>query len=473
MSTRPDEERSFYDVTVVGGSPAGKAVALLGAASGLSVALVEGRPSTGPGESRGRLATAVLLETARVARTVARAPGFGVLTEPAGIEVALSLARASTVAAELQSAGDALLASRSVTILPGSGWLTAPGLVVVDSPNRPRSELRSAKVVLAAGARPVELRGLERDGTTVLGADEVLGLDRLPEAAVIVGGGTTGCELASALFDLGVRVTLVEAAPMILPGADEDVARLVERSFSRRGIEVRTGAEVRGATSNSHGVRIDAGEGGQLDASVVVLALGRRPDVSGVLDADAGVALDASGGVRVDALMRTTADGVFAIGEVVATPAAERAFVAEADLVVRQLVGEQVEPLDLALVPWCAYCEPEVACVGMTEEVARSSGRDVVIVRDSFSGNSRARIIGETEGFVKVVAEKDDDGRVGSLLGVHMVGPRVSEQLGQASLAVGWGASPDELAGLVQPHPSLSEVYGEALLALAGRGLHT
>jgi dihydrolipoamide dehydrogenase len=462
-----------YDLTVVGGGPAGYAAALLGAASGLSVALVERRPPPGTPAAPGRLATLGLLETARVARTVTRAPEFGVLTEPAGIALGRSLERATAVADELRRALEALFAARSVTVVPGSGSLSAPGLVVVESPSGTRAELRSANVVLAAGARPVELPGLAHDGTEVLCAGEVLGLDRLPETAAVVGGGRTGCELASALCDLGTRVTLLEAAPMLLPSADEDLIRHVERAFSRRGIEVRTAAEVRGAKRGGHGVQIDAGDGGQLNASVVVIALGRRPEVGGVLGAASGVEVGADGAVRVDAFMRTTADGVFAIGEVVAAPGAEQVGVAEAELVVRQLLGEQVGPLDVAFVPWCAYCEPEVACVGMTEDAARRSGRDVVIVRDGFSANSRARIIGAPEGFVKVVAERDKDGRAGSLFGVHMVGPRVSEQLGQAGLAVVWGASPAELAGLVQPHPTLSEVYGEALLALAGRGLHT
>ncbi len=471
MATRPHEERSpSYDLTVVGGGPGANAVALLGAAAGLSVALVEQRPPAGTGGAPGRLAIQGLLETARAARGVARARDFGVLTEVAGISIGLSLARARAVADELRGALAALLSARSVTVVNGSGLLSAPGLVVVESPSGPGIELHSSNVVLAAGGRSVELPGLARNGTTVLGADEVLGLERLPETAVVVGGGTTGCEVASGLCDVGIRVTLVEAAPTLLPGADEDVIRLVERAFSRLGIEVRTGAEVRNATTDGERVGVDAGEGGPFEASVVVVALGRRPDASGVLGAGAGVALDAGGAVRVDEIMRTTADGVFAIGEVVGASGSE---LAAADLVVRQLIGEQVEPLELTSVPWCVYCEPEVACVGMTEEAARESGCDVVVVRDGFSGNSRARIIGETEGFVKVVAERDEDGNAGSLLGVHMVGPRVSEQLGQAGLAVRWGASPAELAGLVQPHPSLSEVYGEALLALTGRGLHT
>jgi dihydrolipoamide dehydrogenase len=185
-----------------------------------------------------------------------------------------------------------------------------------------------------------------------------------------------------------------------------------------------------------------------------------------------GVVLDGRGFVEVDEWMKTAADGVFAIGDLVDTPQLAHVGFAEAILVVKQILGERAVPVNYGAVPWGIYCHPEVAFVGMTEEGAKAAGIDVVVKKDPFGGNSRARILGETEGMVKVIAERLEDGTAGRLLGVHMVGPWVTEQLGQAYLSVNWEATPDEIGAFIQPHPTLSETFGETVLALTGRGLH-
>jgi len=203
-----------------------------------------------------------------------------------------------------------------------------------------------------------------------------------------------------------------------------------------------------------------------------VVSVGRRPFTDGVLAEGAGVERDGRGFVKVDSRMRTTAAGVWAVGDVVDSPQLAHVGFAEAIVAVRDILGEDVVPVDYSKVPWGIYCHPEVAFAGYSEEAALEAGFDVVVKKDPFGGNSRARILGETDGLVKVVAERQEDGRVGRLLGVHMVGPWVTEQLGQGYLSVNWEATPEEVGSLVQPHPTLSEAFGETALALTGRGLH-
>jgi dihydrolipoamide dehydrogenase len=209
-----------------------------------------------------------------------------------------------------------------------------------------------------------------------------------------------------------------------------------------------------------------------VEVDAVVVSVGRRPLSEDLLAEGTGVDLDPRRFVQVDEWMRTSADGVFAVGDLVATPQLAHVGFAEAILVVKQILGERAFPVNYAAVPWCIYCHPEVAFAGLSEDDAKEAGYEVLVKKDPFGGNSRARILGETDGLVKVVCEKAPDGRAGRILGVHMVGPWVTEQLGAGYLAVNWEATPDEVAQYIQPHPSLSETFGETVLALTGRGLH-
>jgi dihydrolipoamide dehydrogenase len=209
-----------------------------------------------------------------------------------------------------------------------------------------------------------------------------------------------------------------------------------------------------------------------VEVQTVVVSVGRRPYSDGLIGPAAGVEVDERGFVKVDEWMQTSAEGVWAVGDLVATPGLAHVGFAEAMVVVDQLLGRQAMPIDYGRVPWCVYTHPEVAFAGYSEDAARQAGFDVVTKKDPFVGNGRAAIVGDTEGLVKLIAEKRADGSAGRLLGVHMVGPWVTEQIGQGYLAVNWEATAEEVAQFVQPHPSLSEVFGETMLALAGRGLH-
>lgn len=420
---------------------------------------------------RGCVPAKEFLETAAVYRAVAGAKEFGIQAGQPVVDFAVSLARKGKVVDQLYRGLAGLLAKRKVTTFPGRGRLLPGNVVEVTNEGETR-QLKGRNIVLAAGSVPRTLPGFEVDGRHVLTSDEVLDLDHLPRSAAVIGGGAIGCEFASMMSDLGVQVTILEALPKILPGCDRDVAQVVARSFGRRGIDVRTGVAVQGHTPGDQGTTLHLADGASVEVDMIVVSVGRRPLSEGLLAEGTGVEVDERGFVQVDEWMRTTAENVFAVGDLVATPQLAHVGFAEAILVVRQVLGETAFPVDYSAVPWCIYCHPEVAFAGLTEEDALAAGYDVIVKKDPFGGNSRAWIIGETEGLVKVVCERLAGGQAGRILGVHMVGPWVTEQLGAGYLAVNWEATPDEVARFIQPHPSLSEAFGETVLALTGRGLH-
>lgn len=461
-----------YDIVIIGGGPGGYATALYGAAAGLSIAMVEKEKVGGTCLHRGCIPAKEFLETASVYRSVAGAKEFGINAGQPTIDFAVSLDRKGKVVDQLFRGLVGLLKRRTVTTVPGVGELRRDHSVKVTSADGTVTELRGERIVLASGSVPRLIPGFETDGVRVLTSDEVLDLDAIPQSVAVIGGGAIGCEFASMMSDLGAQVTLLEALPSILPGCDKEVADVVVRSFTKRGIVVRTGVSVNGHEPRERGTTVLFGDGERAEVDVVIVSVGRRPLSDGLLAEGTGVEVDERGFVRVDEWMRTTATDVFAVGDLVVTPQLAHVGFAEGILVIKQVLGEQATPIDYGAVPWCIYCHPEVAFVGMTEAAATAAGYDIVVQRDPFGGNGRARILGETEGLVKVIAERGPDGRAGRLLGVHMVGPWVTEQLGQAYLSVNWEATPDEISQFIQPHPSLSETFGETVLALTGRGLH-
>jgi dihydrolipoamide dehydrogenase len=290
---------------------------------------------------------------------------------------------------------------------------------------------------------------------------------------VVIGGGAIGCEFASTLSDMGTDVTILEALPKILPGCDNDVTRAVQQSFKKRDIDVKTGVSVSGHDKKKKGgTTVSYGDGESIDVDVVVVSVGRRPNTDDLgLDGTA-VALSDRGFVEVDERCRTGEPGVWSVGDCIATPALAHVAFAEGIVVVKDILGEDPVPIDYANVPWAIYCHPEVAFAGHSEDSAKEAGFDVVTSKHRWTGNGRALIVGETEGVVKVIAEKRDDGTGGRILGVHLCGPWATEQLGQGYLAVNWEATVDEVAHFIQPHPTLSELFGESVLALTGRSLH-
>ena len=464
-----------HDVIVIGGGPGGYAAALYGAGAGLDVAVVERNKVGGTCLHVGCIPAKELLEAASVYRTVAGAAEFGVTSSEPGIDWSAVLGRKQRVIDQLTAGLSGLLEQRKVTVYSGSGSLSGPGAVeVVPDGGEPPLAVSAPSIILATGSTPRTIGGFEVDGRIVVTSDELFFLEGLPASAAVIGGGAIGCEFASMLGDLGVDVTVLEALPTILAGCDTDVAKVVRRSFRKRGIEVHTGVTVHGHESRADrsGTVVSFGEGKQADVDLVVVAVGRRPHTEGLgLDA-AGVAVDGRGFVEVDARCRTTLPGVWAVGDVVDTPQLAHTAFAEGMLAIADICGEDPEPLDYHGTPWCIYCHPEVAFAGHTEPSAVAAGFEVVTSTHRYMGNGRAQILGETDGVVKVIAERRSDGTGGRILGVHMAGPWVTEQLGQAYLAVNWEATATDVARLIQPHPTMSELFGEAALSLTGRSLH-
>ncbi len=464
-----------FDVVVIGGGPGGYATALYGAAAGLSVAIVERDKVGGTCLHRGCVPAKEFLETASVYRTVRGSGEFGITTGDPKVDFAVSQARKNAVVERLFKGLAGLLKGRKVTTLSGTGTLLANRRVRVNDGPDAGAEIAGRAVVLAAGSVPRTLPGLPVDGRTVVTSDEFLDLESLPASVAVVGGGAIGCEFASLLSDLGARVTLVEALDAILTGCDADVAAVVHRSFRKRGIDVHTGAQLKGFVPRSGGVggTLHLAEGPEIEVDMVVVSVGRRPRTEDLLTEGTAVVIDERGFVVADPYQRTGEPNVWAVGDVVAgSPQLAHVGFAEAIVAVHGILGEPAVPVDYERVPWAIYCHPEVAFAGLTEEQAKARGFDVVTKKDPFGGNSRAQIIGDTEGLVKVVVERGAEGAEGRILGVHMVGPWVTEQLGAGYLAVNWEATPSEVAQFIQPHPSLSETFGETVLALTGRGLH-
>ena len=460
-----------HDLIVVGGGPAGYAAALYAAAAGLDVGLVERAKLGGTCLHVGCIPAKELLETAAVYRAVGHAADFGVTTSAPTLDMGVAQRRKQGIVDRLTGGLAQLLGSRKVTTYDGSGALGAGRAVTVVGGGE-NVTLTGRNVILATGSVPRLLDGFTVDGTQVVTSDELLSIESVPATAVVVGGGAIGCEFASMLCDMGSEVTLLEALPRLLAGADVDVGRHLERSFKRRGIAVRTGVGVAGCEPSGGRQAVRFGDGDEVHADLVVVSVGRRPVTDGLgLDGTA-VQVDERGFVQVDEFCRTAEGGVYAVGDVVATPQLAHVGFAEGMLAVQDLLGEEPLPLDYAGVPWCIYCRPEVAFAGLTEQAARDAGWDVAVSKHRYASNGRAMIVGDTDGFVKVVAERTASGDAGRLLGVHIVGPWATEQLGQGYLAVNWEATVADVAGFIQPHPTLSELFGESVLSLTGRSLH-
>lgn len=464
---------THFDLVVIGGGPGGYSAALYGASAGLQVAMIEKDALGGTCLNRGCIPAKAFLETAAVKRHVDHSSDFGIDSggDPK-VDFARTQERKQGIVTGLVNGIAAMCKGRKVEVFNGVGSLGADRSVMVAMADGSSETISGDAVMLASGSVPRLIPNFERGGP-IMTSDEVLDLDYVPGRVAVIGGGAIGCEFASMFADLGAEVTILEGLPKILPGLDADVARVVERTFKKKNITTKTGVVVKGHTpTDAGGTTVEFGDGETLEVDVVVVSVGRRPYADELGLEGTAVTLDDRGFVEVDEYCRTGEPGVYAVGDLIDTPLLAHVGYAEAILVVKQVLGEDPMPVMYDRVPWAIYCHPEVAWAGPGEAEAKEAGHDVVVAKHPFKFNSRAQILGETEGLCKVIAKKNADGTAGQVLGVHMVGPWVTEQLSGGYLAVNWEASVEEVAEFIQPHPSLTELFGETVMTLTGRNFN-
>jgi dihydrolipoamide dehydrogenase len=455
------------DLVILGGGSGGYAAALRAAELGKSVVLIEKDKVGGTCLHRGCIPTKALLHAGEIADQARESSTFGVNATFEGIDMAGVHKYKDGVVAKNWKGLQGLIKSRGIQIVEGEGSLVGPKTVRVGE-----DTYTGTNLVLATGSYSRTLPGLDLDGQRVIASEHALQLDRVPESAIVLGGGVIGCEFASVWTSFGTKVTIVEALPHLVPLEDEANSKLLERAFRRRGIGFKVNARFEKVEHTDSGVRVTLEGGETLDAELLLVAVGRGPISSGLGYEEQGVRIE-RGFVVTDEFCRTSVDGVYAVGDLISIGGAAHLQLAhvgfaEGILVAEHIAGLPVVPIDYAGVPRITYSQPEVASVGLTEpQAAEKYGADnITTVTYDLSGNGRSAIL-NTRGAVKLVAEKD-----GPVLGVHIVGDRVGELIAEAQLIYNWEALPSEVAALIHPHPTQSEAIGEAHLLLAGKPLH-
>jgi dihydrolipoamide dehydrogenase len=453
-----------YDVIVIGAGTGGYSTALRAASLGKQVALVErDQRLGGTCLLRGCIPTKALLQSAAVMDEVNRSEEWGISAsgQPEWPRIQEFKDR---VVDKLVSGLTSLIKARKVEVVNGRAKLVGQGAIEVDG-----RSLQAPAIVLATGSQPKLLPGMEV-GERVITSDQALGLNDIPASAVVIGAGAVGLEFASLYRSFGAEVTLIEALDRLAPLEDEDISTEVARAFRKRGITAHAGAKVQDVKESDRGVSVtfDAdGKTQEVQADICLVAVGRGPVTEGLGAEDAGIELD-RGYVKVDGQLQSSVKDVWAIGDVCASPfQLAHVSMAEGIAVAERIAGQEVAELDYAGVPRVTFSTPEISSVGLTEAQARERGLDVITDRYSMQGLGKANIVGEG-GTCKVVAEKD-----GPVLGVHLIGPHVTDLVAEAMLITNWEALPAEVAALIHPHPTLSEAIGEAHLHLAGKPLHT
>lgn len=450
-----------FDVLVLGGGSGGYAAALRASQLGLSVGLVEESKVGGTCLHNGCIPTKALLHAAELADNAREGSKYGVLSSLAGIDMNTVNSYKQGVIDRLYRGLQGLVSSRGVTVIEGTGRLVGPDAVEVGG-----ERYTGRNIVLATGSYARSLPGLEIGGR-VITSDQALEMDTVPTSAIVLGGGVIGVEFASVWTSFGSKVTIVEALPHLVPNEDEALSKGLERAFRRRGIDYKLGVRFQGVTQDDNGVTVTLEDGTTFSADVLLVAVGRGPRTQGLGYEEQGIRVD-RGFVLTDDRLHTGVGNIYAVGDIVpGLQLAHRGF-GQGIFVAETIAGLEPAPIVEANIPRVTYCNPEVASVGLTEAKAKEVHGDdkVVALEYNLGGNGKSQILGTT-GFVKLVRVVD-----GPVVGIHMLGERMGEQIGEAQLIVSWEAHPDDVAPLIHAHPTQNESLGEAHLALAGKPLH-
>ncbi|HYG75649.1 MAG TPA: dihydrolipoyl dehydrogenase [Planctomycetota bacterium] len=471
------------ELAVIGAGPGGYVAALRAAQLGLKVVLIERDKTGGTCLHRGCIPSKALIHGARVFQTVQKAAEFGIeLSGAPGLNYGVLAARKDKTVSQLEKGVEFLLQKRGVSVIKGDAAFHDSRSLKITAPDGSQQTLGFGYCIIATGGVPTQLPGYPLDGKVFVTSNEVLQWTALPKSIVIIGAGVIGCEFASLFARVGVSVRVIEMMPQVLPGFDGDVSREIGRALKKQGVDVLLETKIESAAVvDGRAQLMLAGIAGvppasgseKIDADVCIIAVGRKPETSGLKIECAGLAANAKGAIDVDEHCRTKAPGIYAIGDV--TGVAPLAHVAShmgivaAEQIAGGARGGRNLTFDKSLAPWAVFTEPEVASIGLSEEKARESGREIKAGKFSFRALGRAQATGEYEGFVKIIS----DAKSGALIGFHAVGSEATNLLGEAALAWTSEARVEELAETIHAHPTFPEAVGEAALAALGRGIHS
>ena len=458
---------SNYDLAVIGSGPGGYVAAIRAGQLGLKTAIIEKEALGGVCLNWGCIPSKALLKNAEILSYINRADEFGLKFDNFHSDYSVAIDRSRKVVDRNTKGVDFLLKKNKVDQIYGTGKLAGAGKVEV-SPDGTIVEAKN--IILATGSRPRSIPPLPIDGDRVITSRESIVLSELPSSVVIVGGGAIGVEFAYIYRMYGVEVTVVELLPRLVPNEDEDISAQLERAFKKQRINVLTGAGVIGVQTRPDGVTVNIDQDGtakSLECDKVLVAIGVQPNMEGLGLEELSIATEKSG-ITVDDVFSTNIPGVYAIGDVTGKMPLAHVASAQAVAAVEHIAGMETQPLDYAYMPRATYCQPQIASFGLTEAQAREQGHEVKIGTFNVMANGKALAMGETDGLVKLVV----DARYGELLGGHMIGPEVTELLGELSMTRMLEGTTLELGWAVHPHPSISEMLKEAALSAQGRALH-
>jgi dihydrolipoamide dehydrogenase len=456
-----------FDVVVVGTGPGGYVSAIRAAQLGLSVATVEDDRPGGVCLNWGCIPTKALLRNAEVVQLFEKAETFGITVQGMQADYASAVQRSRGVADRMAKGVEFLFRKNKITLFPGTGTLKSKNVVEVRGKDGATTTLEAGRaVILATGSEPKSLPGVAIDEKLVISSNGAVRNEAKPKSIIIIGAGAVGVEFADVYRSYGVEVTLLEALPRIVPIEDEEVSAQLTRSLSRRGITIKTGVKVSAVKPGGAGVVVDT-DGGRFEAAQVLMAVGRGARTKGVGLETLGVAME-RGFVKVSPTMETSVKGVYAIGDMAGAPLLAHKAMAEGVVAAEAIAGKNPRLVDYGNVPSCTYCRPQVASIGLTEAKAKEGGRELAIGKFPFTANGKAVALGETEGFVKVIADK----KTGEILGVHIIGPEATEMIHEFAVGRTLEATVDEIMHTIHAHPTLSEAALEATLAALGHAIH-